>query len=167
MMDKKYNPKAIAKTIDVEELYDLDVTIARFILPRLMVFKKHCERTPRLNMTPEEWNKVLDKMIYAFERIACQTEEDTPEYKAYIKAIWNNEEDLVDLKRAAKASLKPITEGLSLYHKYYRSDEADDFDTVDDIDFVSCNLEGAGEYSVVGFRLSGGRRRHGAYWLTR
>ena len=32
-----------------------------------------------------------------------------------------NEEDLVDLKRAANASLKPITEGLSLYHKYYRS----------------------------------------------
>ncbi len=39
MIEKKYNPKAIAKTIDVEELYDLDVTIARFILPRLMVFK--------------------------------------------------------------------------------------------------------------------------------
>ena len=121
MMKDKFNPKAIAKTIDVEELYDLDITIARFILPRLMVFKKHCERTPRLNMTREEWNGILDKMIYAFERIACQTEEETPEYKAYIKAIWNNEEDLADLKRAAKASLKPISEGLSLYHKYYRS----------------------------------------------
>ncbi len=121
MTTKKYNPKAIAKTIDVEELYDLDVTIARFILPRLMAFKKHCERPPRMNMTSEEWDEVLDKMIYAFERIALQTEEDTPEYKAYIKAIWNNEEDLVDLKRAAKASLKPISEGLSLYHKYYRN----------------------------------------------
>ena len=72
-------------------------------------------------MPQEEWNEILDKMIYAFERIAMQTEEDTPEYKAYIKAIWNNEEDLADLKRAAKASLKPIAEGLSLYHKYYRS----------------------------------------------
>ena len=81
MTEKKYNPKAIAKTIDVEELYDLDVTIARFILPRLMVFKKHCERTPRMNMSKEEWNKALDKMIYAFERIAMQNEEDTPEYK--------------------------------------------------------------------------------------
>ena len=121
MMKDEFKPKAIAKTIDVEELYDLDITIARFILPRLMVFKKHCERTPNLNMTRGEWNKILDKMIYAFERIACQTEEETPEYKAYIKAIWNNEEDLADLKRAAKASLKPISEGLSLYHKYYRS----------------------------------------------
>jgi len=120
IMNRKYNPEAIAKTIKVEELYDLDVSIARFILPRLMVFKEHCERTPNLNMTSEEWNDILDKMIYAFERIACQTEEDTPEYKAYIKAIWNNEMDLVDLKRAAKASLKPISEGLSLYHKYYR-----------------------------------------------
>ena len=120
-MNNEYNPQAIAKTIDVEELYDLDVTIARFILPRLMVFKQHCERTPRLNMPQEEWNEILDKMIYAFERIAMQTEEDTAEYKAYIKAIWNNEEDLGDLKRAAKSSLKPISEGLSLYHKYYRS----------------------------------------------
>ena len=76
-MDRKYNPKAIAKTIPVEELYDLDVTIARFILPRLMLFKEHCERTPRLNMPQEEWNEILDKMIYAFERIACQTEEAT------------------------------------------------------------------------------------------
>ena len=120
-MNKKYNPQAIAKTINVEDLYDLDVTIARFILPRLMVFKEHCERTPNLNMSIEEWKGILDKMIYAFERIACQTEEDTPEYKAYIKAIWNNEMDLADLKRAAKASLKPIAEGLSLYHKYYRN----------------------------------------------
>lgn len=120
-MNKKYDPQAIAKTLKVEELYDLDVTIARFILPRLIVFKEHCERTPNLNMSPEEWNEILDKMIYAFERIALQTEEDTPENKAYIKAIWNNEEDLSDLKRAAKDSLKPISEGLSLYHKYYRS----------------------------------------------
>ena len=121
MMTNEFDPKAIAKTIDVEELYDLDITIARFILPRLMVFKEHCERTPNLTMTREEWVQILDKMIYAFDRIACQTEEDTPEYKAYIKAIWNNEQDLADLKRDAKASLKPISEGLSLYHKYYRS----------------------------------------------
>ena len=121
MMTKDYNPKKLAKAIDIEELYDLDITIARFILPRLMAYKKHCERTPRLTMSREEWDAILDKMIYAFERIACHTEEDTPEYKAYIKAIWNNEEDLADLKRAAKASLKPISEGLSLYHKYYRN----------------------------------------------
>ena len=120
-MSTDYDSKTIAQNIDIEELYDLDITIARFILPRLIAFKQHCERTPRLNMPKEEWNEILDKMIYAFDRIACQTEEETPEYKAYIKAIWNNEEDLADLKRDAKASLKPISEGLSLYHKYYRS----------------------------------------------
>jgi hypothetical protein len=86
-----------------------------------MMFKERCEYPRRMKLTHEQWNEVLDKMIFAFERIACQTEEDTPEYKAYIKAIWNNEEDLVDLKRNAKASLKPISEGLSLFHKYYRN----------------------------------------------
>ena len=117
-MDKKYNPQTIAKSIDIEELYDLDVTIARFILPRLMVFKKHCERTPRLNMPPEEWKDILDKMIYAFERIALQTEEDTPEYKAYIKAIWNNEEDLADLKRAAEKLEKAHPDSESIKHGF-------------------------------------------------
>ena len=87
IMNNDFNPERVALSIDIEELYDLDVTIARFILPRLMLFKEHCERTPNLNMPKEEWDKILDKMIYAFERIALQTEEDTPEYKAYISSI--------------------------------------------------------------------------------
>ena len=49
-MMKEFDPKAIAKTIDVEELYDLDITIAKFILPRLIAFKQHSEGQPRLNM---------------------------------------------------------------------------------------------------------------------
>ena len=68
MMKDEFKPKAIAKTIDVEELYDLDITIARFILPRLMVFKKHCERTPNLNMTREEWND--QAIVYGYSREA-------------------------------------------------------------------------------------------------
>jgi len=105
----------------IEELCDLDITIARFILPRLIDFKQHCERTPTLDMPREQWNSILDKMIYAFDKIANQCEEDTPEYQAYIKAIWNNEEDLTQLKRDARASLKPIADGLALFHKYFRS----------------------------------------------
>jgi len=116
-----YDPSAIAKGIDTEELCDLDITIARYILPRLLAFKQQCERTPTLTMKREEWDSILDKMIYAFNKIACQAEEDTPEYQAYIKAIWNNEEDLEQLKRDAKESLKPIAEGLQMFHKYYRS----------------------------------------------
>ncbi len=105
----------------MEELCDLDIDIARFLLPRLKAFKKHCDRTPSLDMSREEWDAILDKMIYAFSRIANQCEEDTPEYKAYVEAIWNNEEDLEQLKRDAEASLRPVTEGLDLFHKYYRS----------------------------------------------
>jgi len=104
-----------------DELCDLDITIARFILPRLRAFKQQCERTPTLEMTREQWNEHLDKMIYAFDKIAHQTEEDTPQYQAYVAAIWNNEEDLSHLKLAAKASLEPIQEGLRLFYKYYRS----------------------------------------------
>jgi len=105
----------------IEELSDLDITIARFILPRLVAFKEHCERTPTLEMSREQWDAILDKMIYAFDKIASQTEEETPEYQAYVKAIWNNEEDLTQLKHDARASLQPIAEGLELFHEYFRS----------------------------------------------
>lgn len=120
-MNTQYQQPSVEAATDMDELCDLDVTIARFILPRLVSFKQHCERTPTLEMTHEEWNTILDKMIFAFDRIAHQTEEDTPEYQAYIKAIWNNEEDLVQLKHDAQASLKPIAEGMDLFHRYFRS----------------------------------------------
>ena len=51
-MEAEFDPKAIARTIDVEELYDLDVTIARFVLPRLMAFRQLNERTPALDDAP-------------------------------------------------------------------------------------------------------------------
>ena len=68
-MNKKYKPETIAKTIKIEELYDLDVSIARFILPRLMVFKEHCERTPNLNMSLEEWKDILDNVGHYGSRL--------------------------------------------------------------------------------------------------
>lgn len=47
-----------------EELWNLDATIAKFVLPRLVEYKKICNsRPPRLSMN--EWYEILDKIIYA------------------------------------------------------------------------------------------------------
>lgn len=117
----QHSDKAVDTRFTHDELCDFDVTIAKFVLPRLIAFSKETQRTPTLKMTMQEWHEILDKMIYAVDKVANGTEEDTPEYKAYIAAIWNNEEDLADLKRQAMNSLKPVNEGLELFHKYYRS----------------------------------------------
>jgi len=51
------------------ELWNLDFTIACFILPRLKAFRKKHFGYPA-DLTPEKWNEILDKMILAFEYVA-------------------------------------------------------------------------------------------------
>lgn len=122
MIDKlSSSPTLTTGRFDVSEICDLDISIARFILPRLQEFRKTTERTPSCSMTMEQWTEILDKMIFSFDRIAHGTEQETPEYAAYKAAIWNNEKDLADAQRRAHDSLRPVMEGLDLFHKYYRN----------------------------------------------
>lgn len=46
--------------IKSEELWGLDLTISKFIFPRLTLFKESINSTP-------EWQEILSKMIYAFQ----------------------------------------------------------------------------------------------------
>lgn len=50
------------------EIMDLDRTIAAFILPRLKEFKRTLVGHP-VDMSLEEWNSILDKMIWSFSEI--------------------------------------------------------------------------------------------------
>ena len=52
-----------------DDCFDLDHTLAIYILPRLKWLKKHSNGYPGCFDTPEEWDDVLDQMIYAFEII--------------------------------------------------------------------------------------------------
>lgn len=52
-----------------EETWNLDYRLAKHILPRLRRFKKVSRAHPSI-MTSEEWDVVLDKMIFSFELIA-------------------------------------------------------------------------------------------------
>lgn len=51
-----------------EETWNLDYTIARFILPRLVYLKEKSDGYPA-ELTPELWLQLLDKMILAFDHI--------------------------------------------------------------------------------------------------
>lgn len=92
-----YQTQRLMRGFDDSELWCLNKTIVGFILPRLKVFReKHCS-TPE-NMSKEEWNSVLDKMIVSFELLL--KEENTNEEKLkidsglrlfsrYLEKLWD------------------------------------------------------------------------------
>lgn len=67
-MNKRIAKKKGLAKIRQEELWSLDITLAKYILPRLQKFRS-MERLgyPTKINGEEEWNEILDKMIYAFK----------------------------------------------------------------------------------------------------
>jgi hypothetical protein len=60
---------------DDRELWSLDHTIAKFVLPRLIRFKEVGCGYPG-NLTEKKWDKILDQMIYSM-RAVCDEWENT------------------------------------------------------------------------------------------
>lgn len=54
---------------DSSDTWSLDWTMAKFILPRLKLFKEVNNGTP-YGFTEESWDETLDKMIFAMEVVA-------------------------------------------------------------------------------------------------
>lgn len=80
-----------------EDLWSLDITIAKLVLPYLKKFREAVGGYPSDLNSLEEWEAILDKMIKAFGLIANEAIFDT--------AVKN----------------EPIEEGLDLFRKYYFS----------------------------------------------
>jgi len=82
-----FTRKCVAEFND-SDLWNLDLTIAKFVLPRLQEFKKNNTGYPGY-LTEIEWEEMLDKMIYAMQGIvdefsaenilACDAHFDKPE----------------------------------------------------------------------------------------
>jgi hypothetical protein len=82
---KKHVEELNRTGISSDETWNLDVTMAEFILPRLKLFKKLTNTFPSKfqelysgseDEAVEEWNKILDDMIYSFEMISRRWEID-------------------------------------------------------------------------------------------
>lgn len=70
---------------DDSETWSLDITIANFVLPRLIRFKELKQGHPP-NITNDEWDEILDKIILSFEYHASHSKfiiklQDYPEPK--------------------------------------------------------------------------------------
>lgn len=67
--EKLYSQQRIERGFDNSELWSLEHTIARFIIPRLKAFKENSVGYPGCFKNEKEWEKVLNKMIRAFELV--------------------------------------------------------------------------------------------------
>ena len=63
----KRKRKKYETNIKTEEISNLDITIAKFIVPRLKLFRKRENSCPLRFENEQEGYDILDKMIKAFE----------------------------------------------------------------------------------------------------
>lgn len=95
--EEKFSKQRLERGFDESETWNLYTTISRFIVPRLKAFKESNICYPP-ELTPDEWNAILDKMIRTFE-IASNSdfmkEEEADEFREgftlfseYFFALW-------------------------------------------------------------------------------
>ena len=65
-ISKKHQQQLESRGFDDTELWNLDNTIAEFILPRLKAFRENPVGYPT-NLTEKKWNKALDKIIFSLD----------------------------------------------------------------------------------------------------
>lgn len=79
-----------------QDIWNLDTTIAKFILPRLIAFRKHSKGYPHRAKGFQQWNKIIDEMIFAFDYYA------------------NHSGEIVDEKTSTR-----IGRGMDLFAEYF------------------------------------------------
>lgn len=110
-MNKRQKIKKKLK-VKNRELWNLDYTIAEWIIPRLKQFKKinigYPGRPPM--DTPEKWDAAIDKMILSFEMVKKDPID-----------VYHEEfhSDYDQFKKKSDEYMKTIQEGLHLFAEYY------------------------------------------------
>lgn len=89
-------PFRIKNGFDYRDTCSLDCSIAKYIIPRLKHLKKHKFGYP-CGLTDKKWSKILDKILFALEKIADNN------------YFYDKKTD------------KKIAEGLELLGKYFRN----------------------------------------------
>lgn len=135
----KYKRQRIERGFDDTELWSLDRTIAKYVLPRLIEFKKVANGYPANFDNFEDWIDVIDKMIYSFDHIINQEKYDE-ELEKELGIDWvgyfdekklpdgnyelihgenYNEELMTTYRRMQEEESIRIQDGLDLFGKYF------------------------------------------------
>lgn len=101
---EEFRKQRLEHGFDESETWSLDSTISKFIAPRLKMFKECTQGYPSSFKSLQDWEKVLDKMILAFD---------------YHNDESLGEEEGLSTKEVMEKRVKVIGEGLDLFAKYF------------------------------------------------
>jgi hypothetical protein len=105
--------------IEKHDTWSMDSTLSHIVLPMLIQLKATQHGHPA-NLTEQEWDDILDEMIWAFEQ-KCRDDGWEGDYYTYeedkdaafgLKLVWED-------RKGQKAHQKRMTNGFSLFGKYY------------------------------------------------
>lgn len=65
---KKNSERDVKVTVSRDDIFSLDYTLSLIILPALKKYRKNLVGHPG-ELTQEEWEAIIDKMIHAFKRV--------------------------------------------------------------------------------------------------
>lgn len=95
--EDRFSKERLERGFDESETWNLYSTISKFIVPRLKAFKEVNICHPH-ELSPEDWNLTLDKMIKSFELAInsdFMTEEESEDFREgfnlfheYFFALW-------------------------------------------------------------------------------
>ena len=94
---------------DDSDTWSLDYPIAKFIRPRLERFRDLKCGHP-CSMTEEEWDKIVDEMIFGFKWII----EDNSSHAFYVRGVFSQELFDIHYKQGDRAQA-----AMELFGKYY------------------------------------------------
>lgn len=100
---EEYSQQRMSRGFDDTELWNLDVTIAAYVLPRLEAFEQQVPCHP-MDMTEDEWKEIIGKMIFSMRELVI---EQTPSPE------WND-------NVAMREYNEKVQEGLTLFGTYFQ-----------------------------------------------
>lgn len=118
-----YSPKQRVKIkIDTQDTWSMDCTLAHIILPMLVQLKETQHGHPN-RLTEQEWDDILDEMIWAFDQ-KCRDNWQDDFYGDYIEDPKNGSMagsfEWID-HDGMKAHQERMTNGFKLFGKYYEN----------------------------------------------
>jgi hypothetical protein len=117
---KDDSEREVSISIDNYDTWSMDSTLSLLIHPMLVQLKATQHGHPA-DMTEQEWDEILDEMIWAFEQ-KCRDdwESDYYEYeddnteRFGMKLVWED-------RAGAKAHQERMSNGFRLFGKYYEN----------------------------------------------
>ena len=117
---KDDSEREVSISIDNYDTWSMDSTLSLLIHPMLVQLKATQHGHPA-DMTEQEWDEILDEMIWAFEQ-KCRDdwESDYYEYeddnteRFGLKLVWED-------RAGAKAHQERMSNGFKLFGKYYEN----------------------------------------------